>query len=492
MKNDLDIINSFLKNKFGIVLDDKRKRIFNQTLNKRIKKTGMENAETYYQYIKSHNGREELQELISFLTIGETYFLRNLYQWKALQKYIIPQIVKDKKGKPKTLSIWSAGCSTGEESYTIAIMLYESLPFMINWDIKIMATDVNGQSLNMAKKGLYSENAFRETPCDFRNKYFFPVKDKYKIDPKFKSLVEFKKFNFISNNHYSVYENTFDIIFCRNVLMYFSPDVSKRILQSLTQCLVQNGYLFLGHVEGPIAKHASLKPISVFNTIVYQKTVPQTTDQSAQITLPEKYQQLLPSNKTSSACTSIQKNSTYNDSFENSENRIIYQNDSIENIYDKALNCYANGKIDAAMQLIESCSCVASKDKLNMLILSGLIQINKKNIEKARWFYNQALTDYDLTPETYMLGAIINEEKMNFENAIKDCRNAIFLDNQFFYPHFRLGSIYNKLGDHEKKQKAFQNALNLLKYEKKERFLLFCEGYSETSLRKYILIYLMT
>jgi len=492
MKNDLYIIDSFLKKNFGILLDNKRKQIFYQNLNKRIKKSGMESVAHYYQYIKSHNGRDELQALISFLTIGETYFLRNVFQWNALQKYIIPQILKAKKGKQKTLSIWSAGCSTGEESYTIAIMLYESLPYIRNWDINIMATDVNQLSLNMAQKGLYSANSFRETPDYFRNKYFFPVNDKYKIDPKFKPFIKFKKFNFISTSGYSDYYNSFDIIFCRNVLMYFSSDVSKKILQSLIQCLVQDGYLFLGHVEGPIAKNTHLKPISVFNTVVYQNKQPHPPPIKNEETFHkkyEKYKNLKTISKT--ADTSIKnQNHTNDSSFQAKKNKSDHSTDS-KKFYEKALHLYANGKIDAAKQLIESYSLGDHQDNLNILILSGLIQINKKNIEKATLIYHQALTDYDLTPETYMLGAMINEEKNNYDEAIKDCRNAIFLDHQFFYPHFRLGSIFNQLGDHEKMQKAFKNALNTLNSEKRERLILFCEGYSESSIRNYLLSYVM-
>jgi len=471
-----DIIQSYITDNFGLLIDDKKKN-FNQIINNRINKTKLKNADNYIKYIKSLQGKDELKKLISFLTVGETFFLRNKNQWAAFNKYIIPEIVKQKRLKEKTLRIWSAGCSTGEEAYTIAIMLYENLPFFTSWDIKILASDINYESILKAKNGVYTRNAFRNCPNDFLSNYFLKKNDNYMIDEKFKKLIEFKYLNLISKDVFYNKNSYFDVIFLRNVLIYFSPKTSKSVLINICNCLKKDAFLLLGNVEGSMTKYTKLKSITSCNTFIYQNKLEDICNNKPEKNRTKNQNNILFLENNSKKIYKSSKLST------NKDQDII--NNNYSNIYNQAVKSFLNGKIDDAELIIKQNNHKIIND-FQTLILSGLIYINKRDFKKAFYVYQKALTNNDLSAETYMLGAIFNEKIKDYSKAVLNCQKAIFLEKNFFCPHFKLGSIYNIIGDQKKMNHYYKNALKFLPEEKEDRLALFCDGYNHQLIRQFL------
>jgi chemotaxis protein methyltransferase CheR len=469
MKHIGKTVISFFQNEFGFHFDKENIKRLEYLLANRMKKNGLTTEKNYLDFICSQKGTRERQLLVASFTVGETYFLRNSSHWNALRNNILPKIIKKKLLHNDTsLRIWSAGCSTGEESYSIAIMISENIPYYQKWNIEIMATDINESSLNHAKKGIYTENAFRETKDDFKNKYFSKNWGKYKIHSRFQQMITFEQINLISNGfpkHYSC----FDIIFCRNVLMYFSSSIAERIVGNIYNTLNDKGYLFLGHAESHITKNLKFKPLSFDNAIVYQKQKKQPVQfcsKTVRVNQEPKQVQHHPFN------------------YLKTETRNQYQNNlSSKNYFHEALNLYSIGKIDDAQNMLNK---NAQNQTLYSLLLVGLIYIYKKDLEAAQIIFNEARMIHDLTPETYMLGAMIHEEMNRISEAIQGCRNAIFLDQTFFYPHFRLGEMYRNMGDMEQMQKSYQNALKILHVDHSNRFKLFCVGYNKEFLEDYL------
>jgi len=473
MKQTNDNIYSFFQNKFGFHFDEDKKKRLAYLLASRMKKNGLTNERDYLDLICSHAGKSERQFMVAAFTVGETYFLRNSYHWKALKNKILPEIIKRKLHRDdKSLRIWSAGCSSGEESYTIAIVISEALSYYQKWNIDILATDINESSLNHAKKGIYTENAFRETSDDFKNKYFSKVKGKYKIRKNYQQMITFEQLNLINNNGFPIHYSCFDIIFCRNVLMYFSSKISASIMHFMFNALNDDGYLFLGHTEGPITKDFNLKPLSFYNSIVYQK---QREVPSQLRPEPPKTTHLQQGKKIdlNRAIKTVKK-----DHIKDLPTNLMSQN-----YFSEALDLYSIGKIDEAQNMLNKHN---KNQTLYSLLLVGLIYLQKKDLHAAQVIFKEAQLIYDLTPETHMLGAMIHEEMNNISEAINGCRNAIFLDQAFFSPHFRLGEIYRKLGDREKMQKSFNNALRFLHLESSDRLKLFCVGYNKEYLEDYL------
>jgi chemotaxis protein methyltransferase CheR len=213
------------------------------------------NAKTpteYLQLLTVRGNREaELRLLLNEITIGETYMFRSPPQLEALRNVILPQIVKAKSAMGfKRLHIWSAGCSTGEEPYTLAMfLLEESEKMLAGWTFDILATDLNDKSLTAAKAGIYGEYALRSTTALLRKKYFRPYDDqRLQVTDQLKSLIRFDRVN-LNDDSKMIFLKDMDLILCCNVLIYFDLGSKRKVMQHFFSNLLPGGYLFLGHAE---------------------------------------------------------------------------------------------------------------------------------------------------------------------------------------------------------------------------------------------------
>jgi chemotaxis protein methyltransferase CheR len=197
------------------------------------------------------NRETELRSLLNEITIGETYMFRSPAQLDALRNVILPELIKSKAGMGfKRLRLWSAGCSTGEEPYTLAMfLLEESANLLSGWTFDILATDLNDHSLITAKTGIYGEYSLRGTTDLLRRKYFKPHDDKrLQVSDQLKSLIRFERVN-LSDDSKMIFIKGLDLIFCCNVLIYFDLNSKRRVMQHFYSNLLSGGYLFLGHAE---------------------------------------------------------------------------------------------------------------------------------------------------------------------------------------------------------------------------------------------------
>lgn len=213
------------------------------------------NAKTpsdYVSFLTTRAGREaELRLLLNEITIGETYMFRSPAQLDALRNVILPELIKSKTSMGfKRLRLWSAGCSTGEEPYTLAMfLLEESAKLLTGWTFDILATDLNDNSLNVAKTGIYGEYALRTTSEALRRKYFKPHDEKkLQVSDQLKSMIRFDRVN-LNDDSKMLFLKGLDLIFCCNVLIYFDLSSKRRVMQHFYSNLLSGGYLFLGHAE---------------------------------------------------------------------------------------------------------------------------------------------------------------------------------------------------------------------------------------------------
>jgi chemotaxis protein methyltransferase CheR len=194
--------------------------------------------------------REEMIKLLNEVTVGETCFFRNQPQLDALKSIVWPRIIAARSNIPiKKLRIWSAGCSTGEEPYTLAIMLLEaSADLFKGWTFDIQATDLNERSVEHARIGIYGDYSTRNLTPLQRQKYFAPVGDKLQLNGAVRNLVSISRLNLLEDTR-MLFMKSMDLIFCANVLIYFDANSKKRVIQHFFSNLQTNGYLFLGHSE---------------------------------------------------------------------------------------------------------------------------------------------------------------------------------------------------------------------------------------------------
>ncbi|HTS07385.1 MAG TPA: protein-glutamate O-methyltransferase CheR [Candidatus Eisenbacteria bacterium] len=219
------------------------------------RRMGAVNAKTPAEYLElltlRGNREVELRLLLNEITIGETYMFRSPAQLEALRSVILPQIVQAKSAIGfKKLRLWSAGCSTGEEPYTLAMfLLEESAKFLAGWTFDILATDLNDNSVAAAKAGVYGEYSLRNTNEALRKKYFKPFDEKrLQATDQLKSIIRFERVN-LSEDSKMTFLKGYDVIFCCNVLIYFDLNSKRKVTQHFFSNLVPGGYLFLGHAE---------------------------------------------------------------------------------------------------------------------------------------------------------------------------------------------------------------------------------------------------
>jgi chemotaxis protein methyltransferase CheR len=212
---------------------------------------------------------EELQHLTNVMTVNETYFLREDYQFQCLVDSILPEIVRHRKSQ-EPIRIWCIPSSTGEEPYSIAMYLLENWPGINQWDVEIISSDIDTGVLRRARAGLYSERSVQNVPPQWLKKYFRPVGIEYQLKDDVRQAVEFTRVNLSEPADTARYRN-FDVIFCRNLLIYFDDASRKTAADTFYEALNTGGYICLGHAES-MSRMSSLFKVCKFPAaIVYRK-----------------------------------------------------------------------------------------------------------------------------------------------------------------------------------------------------------------------------
>lgn len=231
----------------GIFLKEAKITLLSNRLRKRLKALNLDSFSEYFDYIHSLRDRsKEIEQLIDVVSTNETYFFRNERQFDAFSKHCLSEFAEKKKDQQ--LRIWSAGCSTGEEAYTLAICVLEKMHCFPEWHVEIIATDIAPSVLDFAQEGRYSGRRIEKVPKDILGKYFtrdtkYP--EVYHIKDSVKKLVNFEYLNLFKNP----YPPNLDVIFCRNVMIYFDKEHQIKLIKNFHEVLHRDGYLFIGHSE---------------------------------------------------------------------------------------------------------------------------------------------------------------------------------------------------------------------------------------------------
>lgn len=250
--NSYEEFKKVILNLSGIDLNAYKERQMKRRIDALIKK---HNVNTYGQYVEIiKKDKDKYEEFINYLTINVSEFYRNPNQWVTLEKEIIPLLLEGKN----TLNIWSAACSTGDEPYSLAMVLSKFMPLS---SIKIHATDIDKEILEKAKVGIYSAKSVENVPMEMKKKFFTEIKGLYHVSPEIKKCVTFKEHNLLSDP----YPKNQDLIVCRNVLIYFTEEAKSDIYMNFSNSLNDNGILFVGSTEQIILAHNyNLAPHRVF------------------------------------------------------------------------------------------------------------------------------------------------------------------------------------------------------------------------------------
>ena len=266
--DEFRLFSQLIYEESGISIKETKREFLQARIQKRLQANKCQSFYRYYKLVTDREqGRRELIDLVDSLTINETSFFRNRPQFDLFENMVIPEL-KKRRARELKLRFWSAGCSRGHEPYSIAISILKALDFPDAWDVKILASDISLRALDAAQKGVYSEYEISNLPDGCLERYFDRSNGAYQVKPVVKRLVVFDYHNLKHENGLT----GLDVIFCRNVMIYFDREDQRRLIDKFHNSLAPNGYLFLGHAESLQGLSDKFRFIYHNKGAVYQKT----------------------------------------------------------------------------------------------------------------------------------------------------------------------------------------------------------------------------
>src|SRR3990172_5943978 len=398
----------------------------------------------------------EWRRLASHLTVGETSFFRDPALFEALEKQILPSLIAARRAQGMLqLRLWSAGCATGEEPYSLALILDRLLPDRSRWALTVLATDINLEALHVAQRGVYRQWSFRNTPEWVRTRYFHHRDgETFEAAPDIRQTVVFAPLNLNDGSYPSVVTNTvaMDLILCRNVLMYFTPQAQRATVVRLREALVTGGWLVVSPAEASAALFRPPVPVQCSGAILYYKEDPH---------LPEQY----PHDRlslTDNAQPALLEIFTPESPVKAQPNRPARPAEDLEKARPNAAS------------LLQRARELADQGQL----------------DDARRLCELALACDQLDPEVHLLLAAICQERGEVGTAVEALRRAIYLDPDSAPAHFLLGSLLLRQGDERRGQRSMETAVGLLSARPRDEVVPGTDGLSAGPLLEMVRAYL--
>jgi len=253
----------------GLHFDDDATFLFERRLAERVEALGLDDFYAYYKHLRFNPlGKAELEEAVERLVTRETYFFRQEYQLRAFRDQVLPEL-REQNAERRRITVWSAGCATGEEVYTIAMLVAES-GLLNGWEVKVIGSDISRSGIAVARRGVYREASFRTTPSAARARWFREAKGGFEVVPELRRPCYFGQLNLMDGAQ-TLMVSRVDAIFCRNVLIYFDVKARRRIIEGFYERLVPGGYLMLGHSESLLNLTTAFELVHLREDLVYRK-----------------------------------------------------------------------------------------------------------------------------------------------------------------------------------------------------------------------------
>lgn len=376
--------------------------------------------------------RTQIEILAGHLTVGETYFFREKRSFEVLEQHILPALLHTRA--EKQLRIWSAGCCTGEEPYSISMLLDRLIPSPETWNITLLATDINPEFLRKAREGVYSDWSFRDTPDWFRERYFNRGKNaSYEVHELIRKRVTFAYLNFADDVYPSVTNNThsMDVIFCRNVLMYFSAERAKKAVENLYRSLLDGGWLIVSPTETSNSLFSAFTAVEFPGVVLYQKRVGvEPRIAAAGYPIP--------------VCVAPPGNSDL---------PLVSESIAAEVTRSVSVNAPPPEAVHATTK---------QDDSPNSPAFMARACANQGQLTEAVKWCEQAIAADKLNPVNQYLLATIQQELGWNAAAMQSLQRALYLDPDFVLAHFVLGNLCQLQGRRHEAERYFDNALALL------------------------------
>lgn len=435
VKDAYSRIRDLISTECGFQLEENKVIALGPCIDRRMQAVGTKTYDDYLEYIDRHrNGPSELRALISSITVNETNFYRHPDQFIALKEHVIPEIVDYKLKNGKTAhpiaSIWSAGCSTGDETYTIAILVRDALDPFYSENVEILGTDIDENVLEHARKGVYTMRTLQYVGQRHLDVYFEKDVANYRVKESIRNAVDFKYHNLVHTPYPHACWEKWDVIFCRNVIIYFDKRTVSRVIDNLYDSLAEGGYLFLGYSE-------SLNGISdKFTLCRFGKVFAYRKDSGGPV-------------KT--------KNGQRSESAPVEPKRLGTRNRTLKQI----LALLQAEKYDDALDKIAGLLKINPSDA-KARAFQARIYLEKDFHEAALEAASKAIETDPLETSAHFILGVVYRKQGDLEQAVRYFRRSLYLDDTLVMAHIQLATIYQKTKRKEEARREYKNAVRLL------------------------------
>jgi chemotaxis protein methyltransferase CheR len=489
---EIERFRSAVRQRLGLNLDDGKLQLLAEVLRRRTDATKQPSAHYLADLEAGPRSPDELGSLATELTVGETYFFRNMEQFNALREIVLPERARARAAGERQLRILSAGCSSGEEAYTLAIVTRES-PALVGYQVSIRGVDVNPAIIKRATSGRTTAWALRATSDEMRARYFRADGREFLIDPELRAAVSFERRNLAEPEASLWQPETFDVVFCRNMLMYLALDVARAIVDRITRSLVPGGYLFLGSAETLRGVSQNFHLCHTHETFYYQRRdgsprpleLDGPRDAPADAPLPEVNDSWVEAIQRASDRVRSLTAGGPGGTTQGTAPPLAVEAPGGKRRTAAELGVVVDlirqerfGEARTALALLPD----ASTRDPDVLLLQAVLLTHGGDLGVAERLCAEVLALDDLSAGAHYLTALCRERASDGAGAAEHDQAAVYLDPSFAMPHLHLGLLARRAGDSATARRELALALTLLGREDSSRLLMFGGGFGRESL----------
>lgn len=494
---DIERFRAIIEDRLGLRFDDSQVDQLGEVLADRLRVTGCRQVRLYLDRLAlSAADQAELREIAARLTVAETYFFRHPDHFEAFTQTALSQRL-EAQHQLRRLRILSAGCASGEEVYTLAMLVRDRIAGLPPWDVKVHGIDVNKSLIEKAIAGRYTEWSLRATPPGRRQQSFRAAGREYVVEDAVRSMVCFEARNLLDDDHEFWQPDRFDIIFFRNVAIYFSPETTKGVIARITRSLAPGGFLFLGPSETLRGVSNAFHLRHTQDTFYYQKRL------AGELAAATVRQQVPGGGKQHAPATVLLSETERDGSWVEAIGRAsakiasLASKSKAQTLHDgrspAAAAVSAGGSLAMAWELLRGeqydqalgaldALSAASQASADTLLLRAVVLTNAGRISQAQEVCRRVLAADELSAGAHYLMALCMEYAGDRAGAMQHDQTAVYLDPNFAMPHLHMGLLARRSGDLETARRELSQAATLLEREEASSILLFGGGFSREAL----------
>lgn len=477
--DQLERFRDLVARHLGLQFEDTRLGFLTEVLERRLEHTGR-SCDSYLTAYAAGFAPAEISALVEALTVCETYFFRNIDQFRVLVEVAAPLRLRQLAG-PGRLRILSAGCASGEEAYTIAMLMRQLSPF----EASIRAVDIHSAMLERAKRGRYSDWALRETPADMRQRWFRRQGSDMVLDEEIRAAVHFENRNLAEDDPNLWQPAQYDAVFCRNVLMYFTPEQARALVARIARALVPGGYLFLGHAETLRGLSQDFHLLHTHATFYYQRK----EDAERATAAPDAVAARAPRLRGRTIEVAAQSDAVAgSDSIRRAAERVQCLDPLTPlppgaQCWDAgvALELMHQERFAEALHAVRAAPPQRATD-VDVLLLKATLLAHTGELAEAQHMCRELLEQDELNAGAHYVLALCRDSAGDPDGAVQHDQVASYLDASFAMPRLHVGLLARRRGDRETARRELGRAFILLQREETSRLLLFGGGFNRDTL----------